>query len=69
MGQNALVCVACVIVCVSLGRLWECDWVFGLDRWDIEGVVCVVGVGHVLLVWVLGCGVASLSCSGDISAS
>ena len=43
-GQNAVVCVDCVSVCVSIGSLWEFDWVFGLDRWDIEGVVWIVGV-------------------------
>ena len=44
VGQNAVVCVACVSVCVSFGGLCEFDWVFGLDRWDIEGVVWIVGV-------------------------
>ena len=44
MGQNAVVCVACVIVCVSFGGVCEFDWVFGLDRWDSEGVVWVIGV-------------------------
>ena len=44
MCQNAVVCVACVSVCGSVGGLCDFDWVFGLDRWDIEGVVCVVGV-------------------------
>ncbi len=44
MGQNAVVCVACVSVCVSFGSLGELDWVVYLDRWDIEGGVCVVGL-------------------------
>jgi hypothetical protein len=44
VGQNAVVYVVCVSVCVSFGGLSEFDWVLGLDRWEIEGGVCVVGV-------------------------
>ncbi len=44
MGQNAVVYVAGGSVCASFGGLSEFDWVFGLDRWAIEGGVCVVGV-------------------------
>ena len=44
MGQNAVVCVTGVSVCGSFGGLCGFDWVFGLDSWDIEGVVWVVGV-------------------------
>ncbi len=44
MGQNAVVYVAGGSVCVSFGGLSEFNWVFGLDRWEIEGGVCVVGV-------------------------
>ncbi len=44
MDQNAVVYMACVSGCVSFGGLGEFDWVFGLDRWEIEGGVCVVGV-------------------------
>ena len=42
MGQNAMVCVTCWRVCVSFGWMSEFYWVFGVDRWDTEGGVCVV---------------------------
>ena len=41
---DAVVYVAGGSVCVSFGGLSEFDWVFGLDRWEIEGGVCIVGV-------------------------
>ncbi len=55
MGQNAVVYVFCVSVCVSFGGLGAFDWVFCLDRGDIESGVCVVVVGHMWVVLVLGC--------------
>ncbi len=47
--------MACVIVGVSFDGLDEFGWVGGLDRWEIEGDVCVVGVRHMWVVLVLGC--------------
>ncbi len=53
MGQNAVVCGGFAGVCVSFCRLVGCDWVVEADTWDIEGGVCVVGLG---LGWVVrGC--------------
>ncbi len=55
MGQNAVVYASYVSVCVSFGGLGEFDWVFWLDRGDIEGGVRDVVVGHMWVVLVLGC--------------
>ncbi len=55
MGQNAVVYVSYVSVCVSFGGLGEFEWVFWLDRGDIEGGVRDVVMGHMWVVLVLGC--------------
>ena len=42
-SERGGVCGLCECVCL----FWQfvgVRWVFGLDRWDIEGVVCVVCV-------------------------
>ena len=54
MGQNAVVCVGLVGVCVSGDGLSGCDWVVGTGVWDLGVGVCVVVVGGVGVV-VLGC--------------
>ena len=45
MGQNAVVCVGLVGVCVSGDGLSGCDWVVGTGVWDLGVGVCVVVVG------------------------
>ena len=54
MGQNAVVCVGFVGVCVSGDGLSGCDWVVGSGVWDLGVGVCVVVVGGMGVV-VLGC--------------
>ena len=53
MGQNAVVCVGLVVVCVSGDGLSGCDWVVGTGVWDLGVGVCVVVVGGRWVV--LGC--------------
>ena len=50
-----MMCVICLRVCVSFGWLGEFYWLFGLDRWDTEGGVCVFLAGHMWVVLVRGC--------------
>ena len=50
MGQNAVVCVTCVGVCVSFGGLGGFDWVEVCSAREGDGLVCQMCVGLFWLV-------------------